>query len=208
MIAWSKQRRQKRQPGTGGGGATGGYDQRHDQGYDGFAADVWGLGAMLFAALTGVLPLNAASADDAGFCALRAAQQQQEGAPGGSGGGVGGLGGSGGGGSSGGSATRALLAAHGRPCRLSRAALSLLDEMLVVDPERRATVAQVRAHPWLAAAARQGQGQGQGLAQGQGRSPSGSVLDAVLDMGSALLAGAGLRGGAEWPEGRAASSHV
>ena len=90
------------------------------RGYDGFAADAWSLGVLLFAMLVGALPLGEASRDDPAFVAL--AQAHAKGA----------------------SATRALCAARQLPCKLPAPAVALLDALLCIDPGRRATIDEVR----------------------------------------------------------------
>ena len=96
------------------------------EGYDGFAADMWSLGVVLFAMLVGRLPLEEASRDDPLFVELRAAQLR------------------------GASTTRALCAARNVPCKLPAPAVTLLDALLCVDPGRRPTIEEVRCHEWLA----------------------------------------------------------
>ena len=107
VLAWSA-----REPGS--------------RGYDGFAADMWSLGVVLFAMLVGLLPLEEASRDDPLFVVLRAAQRR------------------------GASATRALCAARKLPCKLPAPAIALVDSLLCVDPGCRPTIEEVGRHAWLA----------------------------------------------------------
>jgi serine/threonine protein kinase len=99
---------------------------RPHRGYDGFAADVWSLGVSLFAMNSGFFPLDEATTKDWRYPKLQIAQRQ-------------GL-----------SSTAVIFKWYKRtPDALSPELVHLLDGMLMIDPTRRFTVAQVLAHPWL-----------------------------------------------------------
>ena len=95
--------------------------------YDGFAADVWSIGVTLFTMLVGGPPWDKACTSCERYRRMWNAQNTQN------------------------QGVRALNYAG---CNsLSPSAIDLLDRMLVIDPQKRATVSvrELRDHPWLAA---------------------------------------------------------
>lgn len=95
-------------------------------GYDGFAADVWSIGVSLFAMLSGFFPLDEATPKDWRFPKLCDVQSRGR------------------------STTKAVYSWYKRSAdHLSPSVVSLMDGMLQVDPAKRATMAQVLAHPWI-----------------------------------------------------------
>jgi len=95
-------------------------------GYDGFAADVWSLGVSLFAMLSGFFPLDEATPKDWRFGKLIDVQNRGR------------------------STTASVYSWYKRShTHLSPSVISLMDGMLQVDPAKRATMAQVLAHPWI-----------------------------------------------------------
>merc|ERR1719359_1585275 len=96
------------------------------QGYDGFAADMWSLGVCLFAMLSGFFPLDEASANDWRYPKLVEAQRVGR------------------------STTGVVYGWYKRSAKhLSKEVVHLLDGLLTLDPSRRLTMADVRAHPWV-----------------------------------------------------------
>ena len=89
--------------------------------YDTKAADVWSLGISIFILLTGAPPISMASEDDPRFRIIRKGRAGLE----------------------------HLLRAWQMLQFFSEAALDLLSGLLVVDPRRRLTLAQVAKHPFL-----------------------------------------------------------
>ncbi len=96
------------------------------RGYDGFGADMWSLGVCLFAMLSGFFPLDEASAQDWRFPKLCEAQSR------------------------GASTVNSVYGFYSRTARhLSREVIDLLDQLLMIDPSKRMTMAQCREHPWV-----------------------------------------------------------
>jgi len=97
------------------------------RGYDGFQADVWSLGVCLFAIHLGFFPFEQAD-PESDWRARRVVEAQRRG----------------------GSSMATIFGFYPqKPLSLSPALLHLLDHMLVFDPSRRATLADVAAHPWI-----------------------------------------------------------
>jgi len=96
------------------------------RGYDGFAADVWSLGVCLFAMLSGFFPLDEASVNDWRFPKLCDAQANRR------------------------STTEAVYSWYKRSARhLTPEVVHLLDHLLMIDPSKRLTMAQLREHAWV-----------------------------------------------------------
>jgi len=96
------------------------------QGYYGFLADMWSLGVCLFAMLAGFFPLDEASMNDWRFPRLAEAQSQGR------------------------STVETVFNFYRRdPTELSREVIDLLDKLLMIKPERRMTMAQLKDHPWV-----------------------------------------------------------
>lgn len=101
-------------------------NRANQRGYDGFTADVWSLGVSLFALLSGFFPLDEATQKDWRYPKLILAQNQ-------------GL-----------STVETIYKWYKRPTtQLTLEVINLLDGMLMIDPTRRFTLAQVIEHPWL-----------------------------------------------------------
>merc|ERR1719482_1186204 len=95
------------------------------KGYDGFAADMWSLGVCLFAMLSGFFPLDEASANDWRYPKLVEAQKQGK------------------------STTATVYGWYKRSTKhLSAEVIHLLDGLLTINPQKRLTMEDVRAHPW------------------------------------------------------------
>merc|ERR1719230_2083808 len=96
------------------------------RGYDGFAADMWSLGVCLFAMLSGFFPLDEASNNDWRYPKLVEAQRAGK------------------------STTVTVYGWYKRsPRHLSPEVVHLLDGLLTIDPQKRLTMEDVRAHPWV-----------------------------------------------------------
>ena len=96
------------------------------RGYDGFAADMWSLGVCLFAMLAGFFPLDEASSNDWRFAKLVEAQRQGR------------------------STTAIVFGWYKRTCRhLTPEVIHMLDGLLTLDPSKRLSMEQTRAHPWV-----------------------------------------------------------
>ena len=97
-------------------------------GYDGYAADMWSLGVCLFAMLSGFFPLDEASMNDWRYPKLVEGQAHGR------------------------STVQTVYGWYKRSAtHLSREVVHLLDRVLMVDPERRLTMAATRDHPWVLA---------------------------------------------------------
>jgi len=95
-------------------------------GYDGYAADLWSLGVCLFAMLSGFFPLDEATAADWRFPRLVEAQQRGR------------------------STVKTVYTWYKRDtAHLSKEVLHMLDALLAIDPAKRLTMDQLRAHPWI-----------------------------------------------------------
>lgn len=94
--------------------------------YDGFCADLWSLGVILFAMISNFFPLSQATNSDWRFLALTSAQKLHR------------------------SSMHTIYSWYNRSCdHMSANVISLLDSMLMVDPSRRINLSQVRDHPWV-----------------------------------------------------------
>ena len=99
-----------------------------DDGYDGFAADMWSLGVCLFAMLSGFFPLDTASPADWRYGKLVEAQAMGK------------------------SSVATIYGFYQKPIAdlsASASATSLMDGLLQIDPATRLTMAQSRKHPWV-----------------------------------------------------------
>uniref|UniRef100_A0A7S4EZY2 Protein kinase domain-containing protein n=3 Tax=Chrysotila carterae TaxID=13221 RepID=A0A7S4EZY2_CHRCT len=95
------------------------------RGYDGFATDVWSCGICLFAMLAGFFPLDGANASDWRFTRVVQAVADRK------------------------SLTHTIFSFYQRPCVLSDEAAALIDAMMSVYPQSRASVADVLHSAWL-----------------------------------------------------------
>ena len=96
------------------------------RGYDGFAADVWSLGVCLFAMVSGFFPLDEATPKDWRHAKLLEHQAKGR------------------------STVKSVYGWYKRPSdHLTPALVDLLDKMLMMDPARRVSMAEVLEHPWL-----------------------------------------------------------
>jgi len=98
------------------------------RGYDGFLADVWSLGVCLFAIHLGFFPFEQAD-PEADWRARRVVEAQRRGE----------------------SSMQTIFSFYPhKPLALSPSLLQLLDKMLLFDPSRRISLAEVAQHKWLA----------------------------------------------------------
>lgn len=93
--------------------------------HDGRMSDVWSLGVVFFSLTIGFWPFEHADHRDPRFRRARATQE------------------------AGGSTVTALLASYGRPVPIAPPLMALIDSMLAVEPDARATLATVAACEWL-----------------------------------------------------------
>ena len=93
--------------------------------YGGVAADIWALGGCLFAMNIGYFPVERADTLSAPIVAMAEAQAQ------------------------GTSGMYALFAVYGRRCTFSPELVQLLDQMLQIDPDKRASGDDLKAAPWF-----------------------------------------------------------
>jgi len=97
------------------------------RGYNGFAADMWSLGVCLFAMLSGFFPLDEASNNDWRYPKLCDAQASKR------------------------STMTEVYSWYKRRCHLSPEVVHLLNGLLTIDPSKRPTMDELRAHPWVSA---------------------------------------------------------
>ena len=126
----------------------------NQRGYDGFAADVWSLGVCLFAMVSGFFPLDEATKKDWRYDKLLENQ------------------------SKGRSTVRSVYGWYKRPSdHLTPALVDLLDNMLMMEPSKRASMAEVLAHPWLQGPTAAGGVDASGVAAGEGFDAAAQVGD-------------------------------
>ena len=115
--------------------------------YDGFAADRWSLGILLFAMLAGFFPIEEATQQDWRFARLALLQIGGQPPQKSAGGGAPGLA----------SSevevvpptTQAVFDFYGRPCPFSASLAALLDRMITIKPRLRPTLDVIAASRWL-----------------------------------------------------------
>ena len=98
--------------------------------YDGFEADMYSLGVMLFTMIAGFFPCTKeAVPSDRGYETMQVAQENDE------------------------SSARAIFALYGLtdrlPQKFSPAAMHVVDQLLMIDPTRRMKMDELRKHAWL-----------------------------------------------------------
>ena len=98
--------------------------------YDGFEADMYSLGVMLFTMIAGFFPCTEqASPLDRGYETMQVAQENDE------------------------SSARAIFALYRletlMPQKFSPAAMHVVDQLLMIDPTRRMTMDELQEHAWL-----------------------------------------------------------
>lgn len=91
----------------------------NNRGYKGPQADIWSMGVVLFIMLTGFPPFQIAKPGDWWFDRIQNSQYTH------------------------------FWNAHLRNARVSEAAMDLMNKIFVADPERRATLDQIKEHPWV-----------------------------------------------------------
>ena len=93
--------------------------------YDGFEADMYSLGVMLFTMIAGFFPCAEALPSDQGYRTMQVAQEKDE------------------------SSVRAVLELYRRSPNFLPAAMHVVDQLLMIDPTRRMKMDELREHAWL-----------------------------------------------------------